>query len=130
MVLAACVIIAATFSHAKPAPPPQLNTIFKQLPTLEAHFKSGRWNEALKSADTISAAFDEMAPQLRENIRSDITVVFGLTMASLRQSILRKDMETTGEDYISVQKLLFIIAESYEYKVPPALPTIDKCWGR
>ncbi len=127
--LVACCIVPATLSHAKPLPPPQLDTIFDHFSELEEHFKSCRWNKALKSSDSMCAAFEEMAPQIRETIRGDVAAAFASMMTDLRKAILRKDMESTEACFIAIQKLLFIITDYYQYKVPPVLSIIDKYIG-
>lgn len=126
ILFALSIIFSADLLYAKPVPPPQLKAIFEKFTDLDDMFKAGQWDKALKSTDNISASFNRMLPQLKENIHGDISTAFNSMIANLKQSLRKKDEEDSEEQYIVMQEFFFAIMAHYEYKAPPIMSIIDK----
>jgi len=123
---AASLIFAAEPVLRKPPPPPQLAAIFEDFSRLEANFKSGKWKDAIKATDRVYSTFAKILPQLKEHVLDDFIKEFSATMANLRNSLTKKDMQGAEEQYIRIQKLFLVIMGNYDYKVPPIMLIIDK----
>ena len=117
---------AAKLLYAAPAPPEKLIGMFERFSLLEEKFKSGKWDEAIKSTSSIASEFKEMLPQLKKTLRGDIATTFDSTLIKLKQALEKKDLEATEACYIDIQNFLFVIMGNYEYKVPPILFIINK----
>ncbi len=120
------IFFPAGLLHAKQAPPEKLIKIFEHLSKLEEKFKSEEWDGAIKETDTVSSTFKEVLPQLKKTFKVDILTTFNQRLRNLRQTIQRKNVEATQDNYIALQELLLTIMNNYEYKVPPVFVIINK----
>jgi hypothetical protein len=126
-VFALCTLFYTSQSHAKlPSPPAQLTGIFMDFAEFEAAFKNDKWEDARRATAKISEKFNQMLPQLKNEIKSDPEKTFQGIISNISQSVKSQDKDKTEKLFIELHKFVLSLISNYNYKTPPIFIIINK----
>jgi hypothetical protein len=87
---------------------------------MESHFEAHRWHLAQLALREIGEKIEQLG--ISDTNQDDFSKIFD----SLTTSLNNKDIQTTENNYISLQTMLFRFAEDFAYDIPPILIIMDK----
>lgn len=120
------IFLVSSISWAKPAPPKELIEILHELSEFEETYEAGKWGKANASIAEIEEMLKSMSGYLKKNSGSEQVSEFSANLKRLNSAVSSRNEDAVEEEYLDLQKTLFVIMDDYGYKVHPVFATMKQ----
>ncbi len=121
-----CLSLAGISAEAaKPKPPKELMSIFKELNDVEEAISDQKWEKASSEVAHIKSVFRKVYTDVKGSVSAELLDQFTGVTDNLKSSIDNKSKDNAYITLSAIQLTFVKIMINFDYQIPPALTAIE-----